>query len=714
MAHQHRRLGLLALAALVGALLLSAFDIIPAAASAGLDPRGMYTETGHELVPNVADFPHTITISTFDPTTGLFEGTGTNTPFNFTGQLTGSRITLHTTSPGSSYVSDLGGTVQPDLSMSGTWTDNLGQSGTWTATPICSGMTTSGAVALVPPPPSLLPGDFTSTTEIRFFCEQQNVVLQTPITLDAAPPGSPTTIPAGASVNSFFLHANAPEPGATLDGSVTLGAQVLGIAFSDSSLDQSDFLGAAGTVYPTGVVNRGIESGQGDSATIGPDGRTVTVHLGFSMPGDEVRIITRAANGPLSVTGFSPTTGPFHGGIQISITGTGFQPGVEVFFGDQQATPVNVVSSNLIVVALPAVAMDEATAVPVTVTRFGPSPGSGVTAFAPNYFFYFVPQIGVLVVHDAQGFPCDSGTCYFSNCTATVVQSMSGDVISTAGHCVANAGTGSLSGVQPGRYLTDWAFAPGFTGKTGLCLPTPTPVPIVASDYFKGNCGISTPFGVWTGTFAAADPGWLVCLSDCANYDRDYGFVDLQPQVLNGNTVTIQARVGGGLPITFNQGRLQTWNGFAEPIGTLLHCSGQTPTEFMNGPTPPPQMQFPCAPFAEGSSGGPWISATAGSIGGVNSRNNGSVTLATYLGTEAQLVFEQLDVTQSQAGPGSSLVDKLQAALAAVITNDRALACGALIALINEGRAQSGKKLTPEQAMQLIDAATQIRTALSC
>src|SRR5207237_5945148 len=133
------RLGLLLRSTLVGALLPTAFDVVPVAASAGLDPRGVYTETGHELVPNVADFPHTITISTFDPTTGLFEGTGTNTPFNLTGQLTGSHITLHTTSPGSSYVSDLDGTVQPDLSMSGTWTDNLGQSGTWAATPICVG-----------------------------------------------------------------------------------------------------------------------------------------------------------------------------------------------------------------------------------------------------------------------------------------------------------------------------------------------------------------------------------------------------------------------------------------------------------------------------------------------------------------------------------------------------------------------------------------------
>jgi len=102
-------------------------------AQAIVDPRGTYLEVTH--LGCCTDFHHTLFITNFDFVTGQFTGTGTNSPFAFTGQLIGSHITLHTTSPGSSYVSDLDGMFQSDRSMSGTWTDNLGQSGTWTALP---------------------------------------------------------------------------------------------------------------------------------------------------------------------------------------------------------------------------------------------------------------------------------------------------------------------------------------------------------------------------------------------------------------------------------------------------------------------------------------------------------------------------------------------------------------------------------------------------
>jgi ABC-type transport system substrate-binding protein len=123
--------------------------------------RGVYAEVGHLLSPCCADFPHTLTITSFDPATGQLTGTGTNTPFTFTGQLTGSHITLHTTSPSSSYVSDLDGTVQPSRSMSGTFTDNLGQSGTWTASPVSVlwlGNDMSGAVFETDPSGQVLTG----------------------------------------------------------------------------------------------------------------------------------------------------------------------------------------------------------------------------------------------------------------------------------------------------------------------------------------------------------------------------------------------------------------------------------------------------------------------------------------------------------------------------------------------------------------------------
>ena len=66
------------------------------------------------------------------------------------------------------------------------------------------------------------------------------------------------------------------------------------------------------------------------------------------------------------------------------------------------------------------------------------------------------------------------------------------------------------------------------------------------------------------------------------------------------------------------------------------------------------------------------------------------------------------------AGTDSSLLAKLQDALAALAASDTATACDSLRAFINECSAQSGKKLTAEQADQLIAAATQISTSLGC
>jgi len=65
-------------------------------------------------------------------------------------------------------------------------------------------------------------------------------------------------------------------------------------------------------------------------------------------------------------------------------------------------------------------------------------------------------------------------------------------------------------------------------------------------------------------------------------------------------------------------------------------------------------------------------------------------------------------------GIAQSLVTKLQSALAALAAADTATACDSLTSFINECSAQSGKALTEEQASQLINAASGIRTELGC
>jgi hypothetical protein len=65
-------------------------------------------------------------------------------------------------------------------------------------------------------------------------------------------------------------------------------------------------------------------------------------------------------------------------------------------------------------------------------------------------------------------------------------------------------------------------------------------------------------------------------------------------------------------------------------------------------------------------------------------------------------------------GAETSLVVKLQDAIAALNTGDTATACSALGDFINEVNAQSGKKLTAQQAQQLTDSATAIRGLIGC
>jgi hypothetical protein len=65
-------------------------------------------------------------------------------------------------------------------------------------------------------------------------------------------------------------------------------------------------------------------------------------------------------------------------------------------------------------------------------------------------------------------------------------------------------------------------------------------------------------------------------------------------------------------------------------------------------------------------------------------------------------------------GIEKSLITKLEDALAAVASGDTATACSSLTAFINESLAQSGKKLTADQATQLITAAQEIKSALGC
>jgi hypothetical protein len=65
-------------------------------------------------------------------------------------------------------------------------------------------------------------------------------------------------------------------------------------------------------------------------------------------------------------------------------------------------------------------------------------------------------------------------------------------------------------------------------------------------------------------------------------------------------------------------------------------------------------------------------------------------------------------------GPGTSLADKVMRAKEYVAASDVSEACSTITALINEIRAQSGKRVPAGQAAALISAAQRIEAVLGC
>jgi hypothetical protein len=80
--------------------------------------------------------------------------------------------------------------------------------------------------------------------------------------------------------------------------------------------------------------------------------------------------------------------------------------------------------------------------------------------------------------------------------------------------------------------------------------------------------------------------------------------------------------------------------------------------------------------------------------------------------------IDDLQTTVSGLGLSKGLTTALNSSLRdaadALALNDTAGACASLQAFVNKVQAQTGKKLTPEQAQQLTSAANEIRTQLGC
>jgi hypothetical protein len=158
----------------------------------------------------------------------------------------------------------------------------------------------STGVRVVPSPPSLVAGQLTSDTQVSVINEQSVRLGVTVVVYGVGTNGWTTakTVAASTCVQSHLVHYNRATVGsATLIGTVTFNSDVVGVAtdatilglpFAALSVTDPLFRNA-GTAYPTGTANRGMETG--DRVT-SPSARTVNLSLTTGSDMDELRVIT--------------------------------------------------------------------------------------------------------------------------------------------------------------------------------------------------------------------------------------------------------------------------------------------------------------------------------------------------------------------------------------------------------------------------------------
>jgi plastocyanin len=189
----------------------------------------------------------------------------------------------------------------------------------WTAVPAQAALDgATGQIQLLQSPPAGVdfpphPGDpcpvtgacLQSDTTMFAFDEQQCVRLAADTPVDINQPGTYDdsadltggAIPAGTLVSSQFVQSESATPNkgpaARLDGTVHTDQTILGIVILQHTLNVTDVLGAAGTLYPTNVFGRGLNLDDQDDFVIElVDRHTVEIHSQVNLHADQVRIIT--------------------------------------------------------------------------------------------------------------------------------------------------------------------------------------------------------------------------------------------------------------------------------------------------------------------------------------------------------------------------------------------------------------------------------------
>ena len=231
------------------------------------------------------------------------------------------------------------------------------------------------------------------------------------------------------------------------------------------------------------------------------------------------------------------------------------------------------------------------------------APGAGMSVSDPlqGSAFSGLPQVGAI-------FSLSDGSPSGHYCSGSVVASPAGDMVVTAAHCVYSSSDGS--------YLTDIAFVPG---------------------YHDGQ----DPYGVWTPSKIIVDPRWM----DDADPDYDVAFLIVGQA---GSGERIEDAVGGdALGTGGSPTALTRVIGYPEATEEPLTCTNFTT------PVSATQLEFDCAGYPGGTSGGPFLTGVdpvtglgtvVGVIGGYEEGGDTpDVSYSVYFGDAVAQLFAQAE-----------------------------------------------------------------------
>ena len=167
---------------------------------------------------------------------------------------------------------------------------------------VVSGTANQDGFELLDPAPAAVGNDNQQQSKLFAFDEDQNIILPSTLTLGSAFTTNTQyqyTIAAGTVVASHYVFFD-PAGTASINGSVTFDATILGVAADTDDLANTDFLANNSVTYNNPQL-RGIETVETfngvaqDSFFI--SGATLNVDFTASTPGDYLRVFTAQSPG---------------------------------------------------------------------------------------------------------------------------------------------------------------------------------------------------------------------------------------------------------------------------------------------------------------------------------------------------------------------------------------------------------------------------------